>query len=494
MIWFALVPWLIIIKTEKKSAFYSILIGTIFFLVNLAWLRYVTYSAWLLLSFYSMGFFVTFGLITNFIIIRFKLPLTVVAPFIWVSLEYLRSFLLTGFPWLYLGHSQYKNETIIQIADITGVYGISFIIVLVNAAIVELILSYNRKLKDKKFPFYIINTILPLLLVGISIFYGDRCLKHYQLVEGPKISLVQGNIVQSVKNNPDTAQQVTNLQKYLDLSLSTISEKADLIVWPETMVPGIFNINPNFLGRDVDRISQTTIKNLAYILNANLLIGGTAIEIRNNNQTFYNSAFYLNNKGNIINRYDKLHLVPFGEYTPLKKYLPFLARLVPYEVSLSPGKERTIFNLYTEKTGDIKFATLICFEDSLPALVRKFCNDGAEFLINITNDGWFRKSAELDQHLSLMVFRAIENRVGIARAANTGISAFVDPVGNISHKLVDSKGIYKDIEGVLTKKINLVEDSNTFYKRHGDIFIIICSSLSVAAFCFALVFTRKPKI
>ena len=493
VIWFALVPWLFIIKTEKEIAFKSILIGSVFFLVNLAWLRYVTYSGLLLLSFYSMGYFLAFSLLTKFIIIRFKLPLTVIAPFIWVSLEYVRSFFLTGFPWLFLGHSQYKNETLIQIADITGVYGISFTIVLVNSAITEFFLSYNRRLEVKRFSFYVVNIIFPILLIIVIKFYGHRCLRQYDIIDGPKISLVQGNISQSVKNNPDAIQQIGNLQKYLDLSQTTILEKPDLVVWPETMVPGIFNINPNFFGRDVDRISQTTIKNLAYILDTNLLIGGTAIVIKNSNQTFYNSAFYLDEKGSVIDRYDKIHLVPFGEYTPLKNYLPFLAKLVPYEVNLSPGEEKTIFNLYSEESGNIKFAILICFEDSLPQLVREFCNEGAVFLINITNDGWFKGSAELDQHLSLMVFRAIENRVGMARAANTGISAFIDPVGNISHKLQDSNGIYKSIEGVLTRKISLVKNNNTFYKKHGDIFVIICSYFSVVLFCFALLFSRKPK-
>lgn len=492
LMWFALVPWFIVIKYEKKVTMHCILIGTIFFLINLAWLRHVTYFAWILLSLYSMGFFIVFGLVTNTIIKNFKLPFAVIAPIVWVSLEFLRSFLLTGFPWLFIGHSQYQSASIIQIADITGVYGVSFLIVFINAAITEFIFSYDRKYKSKKATFFTINIALPILMVMAIVVYGHWSLKRYVLYEGPTVSVVQGNIPQSVKNNPDEAKQIKNLQKYLNLSLQTIPDKPDLVVWPETMVPGLLNINPDYFGRKIDSISQGTIQNLAYILNTHLLIGGTSMEIEDNKQIFYNSAFYFDKKGTIVDRYDKIHLVPFGEYTPLKNYLPFLTRLVPYETSLSPGKERILFDLQFKQDEVVKFATLICFEDSLPTLTRKFCKDGANFLINITNDGWFKNSAELDQHLTLMVFRAIENRVGIARAANTGISAFVDPIGNITHKLQTSEGVEKDIDGVLTKKITIVKDNDlTFYTKHGDVFAMICSYLTIAIFVLANIFRGR---
>ena len=487
MVWFALVPWLILIKKNGKVVLPSLFTGFIFFLISIEWLRYSTYSAWILCSLYSTVFFIAFSFVTNQIQKRFKLPLSVITPFVWVGLEYIRSFLFTGFPWLFLGHSQHKYLYMIQIADITGVYGISFLIVLINAAIAELILSYDKKFRIKKTFFLTANIIIPLFLVISVVFYGYRCLKHYVPMNGPTVSVVQGNIPQSIKSDPDEEQQIKNLQRYMNLSMLTISSKPDLIVWPETMVPGILNIDPYLTGRNVDRIAQGLVENLAYMSGTNLLVGATSIEINGEEQAFFNSAFYYNDKGFIVNRYDKIHLVPFGEYTPLKRYLPFLAMLVPYEVDLSPGKKRVIFDLSTKQFGNVKFATLICFEDTLAPLVRQFCNDGVDFLINITNDGWFKDSAELDQHLALMAFRAIENRIGIARAANTGISAFVDPLGRVTDVLKNDEGVYKDIEGVLTRPIKMVKNDNkTIYTKYGDLFVIICLGLSGIAFGLSL--------
>lgn len=482
MIWIALAPWLILIKKDNRPVLSSALAGTAFFMINLAWLRHVTYSAWILLSLYSMGYFVIFGFSANLIIKRLRLPLTAIAPFLWVGFEYARSFLLTGFPWLFLGHTQYRYQSLIQISDITGVYGISFLVVLINAGIAELILILSADYRRQKSSFYILNIIFPIVLFITSALYGRFCLKHYIPENGPNVSVVQGNIPQSVKNDPDEMRQFENLQKYVNLSLLTGGEheKVDLVIWPETMTPGLLNIDPDLSGRNIDRISQESLKNLAYVLDVCLLVGGTAIEIERDKQTFYNSAFYLNEKGVIVDRYDKIHLVPFGEYTPLKRYLPLLARLVPYEVSLSHGKKRVVFSLFDEDVMKMyRFGVLICYEDTVPALVRKFANDGVDFMINITNDGWFRKSSELDQHLAIMVFRAVENRVGMVRSANTGISAFIDANGRIYDKLKDSYGEYKGISGTLTNRVMINKrTAYTWYTKNGDIFAVLCVAIS----------------
>lgn len=457
-------------------------------MINLSWLRHVTFAAWILLSLYCMGFFVAIGVCTSFVDKKLKLPLTITAPFIWVSLEYLRSFLLTGFPWLFIGHSQHQYLTLIQISDITGVYGISFMLVLINAGMAELILLLNSDYKHNTFSFYsIINAIFPVILLTVVTLYGFSCIKRYTTETGANVSVIQGNILQNVKNIPDKIQKVENLQKYVTLSMENIGKNVDLVVWPETMIPGILNLDPNLSGRSIDRISQESIKNLAYVLNSHLLIGGTSIETENNNQFFYNSAFFYNKNGEFVDRYDKIHLVPFGEYTPLKKYFPFLAKLVPYEVSLSHGVNMEIFNLPLEGSKNIKFGVLICYEDTIPSLVREFRNKGADFFINITNDGWFKNSAELDQHLAIMVFRAVENRSGIVRAANTGISAFVNPNGKVYNKLQDKSGKYREIEGVLTDRIRLTKETTvTWYTKHGDCFAFFCLLFSGIVFGISL--------
>ena len=471
----------------------SVFVGAIFFLVSLIWFRHVTYSAWILVSFYLTAYFLVFGYCTDYIASQCRIPLTLIAPFLWVSLEYLRSFLITGFPWLFLGHSQYRYLPLIQVTDITGVYGLSFLIVMINAAVVEIINWFCVGF-DSRRPTYclLINIVLPILLFTTVTVYGYVSLKHNNSVKGPKITVVQANILQSVKNSPDDMQQARNLQKYVNLSLlSTDSNKrADLVIWPETMAPGILNINPDFSGRSIDKISQSQIINLAYLLNTRLLIGGTSIEIDGKDQTFFNSAFYYDNFGRIIDRYDKVHLVPFGEYTPLKDYFPFLAKLVPYDVSLSPGTKRRIFDLPIngENIKDYKFGVLICYEDTVPTLVREFVKKGADFMVNITNDGWFGKSAELDQHLAIMAFRAVENRIAVVRAANTGISAFVDINGRIYDRLVDENCKAKEVEGSLTNNVMINKRRTlSFYTKNGDVFAILCLVISVVLLLWAAV-------
>src|SRR5574337_45811 len=256
--------------------------------------------------------------------------------------------------------------------------------------------------------------------------------------------MVQGNIPQDLKFESTEEDQIQILKKYADLSTSVKNESIDLLVWPETMMPGILNINPELTGRKIDLLSQLTAIQLAQELNTNLLLGGIALTLVGEEQIYFNSAYYYNREGKLLDRYDKIHLVPFGEFTPLKKYFPFLANLVPYEIGLTPGNRRTLFHLDTLRNGSFIFGSSICYEDTVPSLIRKFKKDGADFMLNVTNDGWFRNSAELEQHLAIMVFRAVENRFCMMRAANTGISSFVAPDGTIYDKLLDSKGKYKE--------------------------------------------------
>ncbi|HLG31221.1 MAG TPA: apolipoprotein N-acyltransferase [Candidatus Brocadiales bacterium] len=479
--WVALVPWFTTIaKGEGSVDISSGIVGGVFFIANLYWLYYVTPLGWILLGSYCGGYYLAFGLTARFIIKRIPLPFTAFAPFLWVSFEYLRSFILSGFPWFFIGHTQYSFLHIIQIADVTGVYGISFIVVLVNACITDIVL----RVRGRGVLFATANLPLArqyaptIILVAFTIFYGYFKLKGYQSLEGPKIYVVQGNIPQSLKMDTSEEQQEENLKRYFNLSEQAIGENIDLLVWPETMVPGLLNINPALTGRKIDKLSQELVKTLALRTKSNLLLGGTAIGLTEDEQRFYNSAFFYNRNGKLIDRYDKIHLVPFGEYTPLKGIFPFLARLVPYEISLSSGSRRTIFELDTADGNKYKFGVVICYEDTVAPLVREFKEAGADFILNITNDGWFCDSAELDQHLAIMVFRAIENRIGMAQAANTGISAFVSPIGEIYAELSkDNKR--REVEGVLTSKIILrVKGNNSLYTSCGDIFAIFCTTVS----------------
>lgn len=508
--WIALIPWLFLIVTEERYICLSALfVGAVFFFIQLSWLRHIAIIAWVLLSLYCSAYFLAFAFCTRFIVFRLKYPLVVVAPCIWTALEFIRSFLLSGFPWFFIGHTQYQYLPIIQVADITGVYGISFVVVTVNAGIADLIIHslssrskiipplsspsqggkknlpkkkafaeryYNCLLPGKKFIFFNLACALPLALLAAILFYGFYWLKYYEPQEGPTICMVQGNIPQDLKFESTEEDQIQILKKYSDLSMSVKGTPIDLIVWPETMMPGLLNIDPELTGRKIDVLSQLTAIQLAQDLNANLLLGGIALTLVGEEQIYFNSVYYYNREGKLLDRYDKIHLVPFGEFTPLKKYFPFLANLVPYEIGLTPGNRWTLFHLDTLQNGSFLFGSSICYEDTVPSLIRKFKKEGADFMLNITNDGWFRDSAELDQHLAIMVFRAIENRICMARAANTGISSFVAPDGTIYDKLSDHAGRHREISGTLTNRIKLVKKYNPFYTIYGDWFAILCTT------------------
>lgn len=518
--------------TEKRYVYLNaFFIGAVFFFIHLSWLRHVTGTAWILLSLYCSAYFLLFTLCVRPIVFKLKWPLALVAPCTWAALEFIRSFFLSGFPWFFIGHTQYRYLPVIQISDITGVYGISFIIITINACIADLIIRFagcNRivssdlsvisldlplekrglwwiKNLQKKwffaeqythclFPnrpllFFGLTCISPVVLLAAMLSYGSYWLKGYKPEEGPVVCMVQGNIPQDLKHEPSEEYQLGNLKKYSDLSMSMKGEPIDLLVWPETMVPGILNIGPEFTGRKIDILSQLTAMQLARDLNTNLLLGAIAITLDGEEVVYFNSAYSYDREGKLIDRYDKIHLVPFGEFTPMKEYFPFLTGIVPYEVGLTHGQKRILFHLDTLKEESFTFGASICYEDTVPSLMRKFKKDGADFMLNITNDGWFRDSAELDQHLAIMVFRAVENRICMARAANTGISSFISPNGAIYAKLTDSQGKYREISGILTDRIKFIKKYNTFYTNYGDCFSILCV-IALGGMLFLAIFKR----
>lgn len=290
--------------------------------------------------------------------------------------------------------------------------------------------------------------------------------------------MIQGNIPQDLKFQSTEEDDIRILKTYSNLSMSTKGNTIDLLIWPETMIPGLLNVNPELTGRKIDILSQLTVLQLSQDLHTHLLLGGIALTLNKENQIYFNSAYFYNKEGTLVDRYDKIHLVPFGEFTPLKDYFPFLAKLVPYEIGLTHGQKRTLFHLDSRNNERFTFGSSICYEDTVPSLIRAFKKDGADFMVNITNDGWFRNSAELDQHLAIMVFRAVENRITMARAANTGISSFVAPDGAIYARLTDFWGKHREISGTLINRIKFIKNSNTVYTLWGDWFGILCLTIS----------------
>ncbi len=379
----------------------------------------------------------------------------------WVILEFIRSYLFTGFSWALLGYSQYKILPLIQIADITGVYGISFLIVFVNVSIfyiIKLILGYgNRKTNfgEDFFSSVICFLLSVFCIVGVLI-YGQNRIDYLNSRDfsSLKVSVVQGNFPADEKWGGDFKYSILN--EYLNLTYMASLDNPDLIVWPETSVPDYI---------DENHWMKDSIEKCAVDIKVSILVGAAWKDIETNK--FYNSAVYFSKTGKTKERYDKIHLVPFGEYFPFAKYFPFV-----YDVfesgNFTAGDKFTIFNL-----NENKFNTLICYEDIFPRLVRKFIKKGSNFIVNISEDSWYKKSGEVSQHLQALVFRAVENRVSAVRVANTGISGYISPIGEVYGKVKSDAGEEIFISGYNTESIKIV-DIDTFYQKYGDIFVYFC--------------------
>jgi len=476
LIWIALVPLLIVLKdqTVKNGFWLGGITGLAFFAGTVHWVtNSVHYYGGIalipasLITLLLCAYLALYPAIFGAVVVHLrKTPsslLVVSIPAVWTALELARTYIFSGFPWSLLGYSQYRVLSVIQVADFTGVYGISFIIVLVNAAIAGFIL--NRK----SYPGLIVASLIILLAVG----YGYlRLTTPYTAARGITISVIQGNIDQNKKWNP--AFQAEVISTYKRLTLEAIKKKPDLVIWPETAVPFYFTgKNP------ADQLLTDDIKTFAKSAGVPLLFGSPTYEILPDREIkLHNSAFLLTAQGNIDAVYHKFHLVPFGEYVPLKDVLFFVGKMVQAIGDFESGHEYTVMKIPAGQ-GEVSLSTVVCYEIIFPDLVRRFVDHGAGIVTTITNDAWFGRTAAPYQHFSMAVFRAIENRVPIARAANTGISGFVDARGTI----LETSPIFT--EAYLTRSLSPGR-TKTFYTRFGDIFAYACLLMSI------LMIVRKP--
>ena len=322
-------------------------------------------------------------------------------PVAWVAGDMIRSVIMTGAPWSMLGHSQYRILPLIQIADICGVYGITLLIVLANVILYRVI----RAVSGAGVPYPVKSALLLLVLLIATLFYGfNRLTSVNASVAAPlRVALIQGNIAQDVKWSQAFRDETLDI--YERLTREAAKGGVDLVVWPESAVPF-------FLQDELQHAER--IKRLARDISAYMIIGSPAHEVRNGKRVYLNSAFALSPSGDIIGRSDKIHLVPFGEYVPLGKFFPFVTKLVAGIGDFSPGERATPLAI-----GQTRIGTLVCAEAVFPELGRSYANNGARILANITNDAWFGRSSAPYQHLSIAVFRAVETRTPLIRAANT---------------------------------------------------------------------------
>ncbi len=473
--WFALVPLLFALKNLSPVEGFKIglIAGLAHYLTLLYWLIHtmMTYGH---LSFYlSVPILILFSLYLSFFTALFSygvlkicsrpLSLLAVIPIFWISLEYIRSFFLSGFPWELLGYSQFRRLHLIQISDILGVYGVSFAIVYANSVIFLLFLTLTRnrwRKNEISKPLATGAATSLVLILSLMMFYGIQRVKQVdQLISknaAKSISVVQGNIPQSEKWNP--AFQDKTIQKYADLSLSSKKHDPDLVVWPETATPFYL-----FYAKDLTKKVQKAISET----NTHFLIGSPSGFRKNKEVVYFNSAYLISPEGNKLGRYDKVHLVPFGEYVPFGKLLAFIDKMVAGIGDFSPGNKGSVLTFEGCHLG-----VQICYEIIFPGLSRAFVKNGATMLVNITNDAWFGHTGAPFQHFSMAVFRAVENKRSLARSANTGISGFIDPLGRILGKTP----LFKNAE--LTCRMPVL-NMKTLYTRFGDLLAMICMIASV---------------
>jgi len=379
---------------------------------------------------------------------------------LWAALEYARTYILSGYPWTLLANTQWRNLPALQVAELTGPYGVSFLVVLANAAL-ALLWSSPIEAKGRLRGFF-----YPGLVIALALFWGHGRLKLFSRPAFPgtpmlKVAILQGNINQYQKW--DEAYEEGIRKTYDGLLETARPSQPDLIVWPETAVPGWF---PNEV-KYANWIRQEALKTGTYEL-----VGAPTTE----NKEDYNAAFLISPRGIPVSRYLKIHLVPFGEYVPLRSLLAPWIRVLNEMGNFSAGREETLFQI-----PGASFGASICFEAAFPGLVRRLRNAGAEFLVNITNDGWFLDTAAPEQHMVANVLRAVENRAYVVRAANTGISCIIEPSGRIQSRTP-----------LLVKTVLLgrVVPSRrlTPYDHWGDAFAWLC----LLSFTASLPLRRKP--
>ena len=524
----ALVPLLLLVRIPERTRWMYTAIyggGLAFFVPTLQWMRLgdpAMYLAWGALSIYAAMYLPAFVWLARVAVHRFRLPMVLAVPVTWVALEYLRAYLLTGFSWYYLGHSQYRFVELIQISDITGAYGVSFIVAMSAAALAGLVShstfarlrllppegSIAESLKASRRPF--VPVLVTILMFAGVVGYGFYRRSQADFQPGPRVALIQGNFTTSLKHDPSEAPRIIRTHYELTGQAVKLGRRPDLIVWPETMYRNPFLVAEESLPDDKlpggnpsiwrKRESEKLLTTFSEQAGAALIIGVDTAVADEAGVRHFNSAAFVEQSLGVTGRYDKMHRVVFGEYIPLREEIPWLHRLTPFSESfgIAAGQEAKVFQL-----GEHRFSPLICYEDTVPHLVRGIVNSArgtdqpVDCLVNLTNDGWFHGSSELNQHLITAQFRAVECRTPLLRSVNTGISAFIDGDGVVVEPGVfydgDGQGrdsmrdpetgeYHKQLNAVLIHEIPL-DHRESLYVKLGDWFAGICAA---GAVCFLI--------
>jgi apolipoprotein N-acyltransferase len=484
--------------------------GLVFFWGAFSWLWQVTGPGWFLLGPYMACYFAVWGVfmatvakprwrgtlgsmpwpanrssfaaaagIANvpaspFLRSRWNLWVALLGASAWVALEWVRGWLLSGFGWNELGVSLHANIALIQIAEWTGVGGLSFLAAFVNIIAIATVYRFAAEIRTHKIRphFDFTLTLAGLLMVfsfGLSVLQKNRRAAAEPGATAPlRVAAVQANIPQS--DNWAPAWQAVSFKSLRELSATAIATRPDLLLWPEAATPrGVFG----------DKENYDFVMEIAAQAHTNFLLGTLDYDFGPDGraQADYNAAIFLPKGGGDVQVYRKIHLVPFGEYVPYRHQFPPLAWLVGSQVpsDLTSGREAVDF-----ETADppVRLGPLICFEDTLGELTRQPVLLGAQLLITITNDAWFGRTAASHQHLAEATFRTVENRRPLVRCANNGVTAFLDSDGRVTQSLVMADGTVFG-PGVLAGAIAVpLRPKLTFYTRHGEMFSVLCSDVA----------------
>lgn len=492
--WVALIPWLLLLRqnTLKRVLVVGFFTALFFIGVVVYWIGMVTPAGYLvgvlILSLY-LTLFNFFGYQAYRCFPRWG---GLFIPFLWILVQYCRSSLFfIRFPWYLLGYSQAENDWIIQSADLWGIFGVSLVLVFVNLTLAEGLYKGLRRQKETLRPLWTFTAITLVLLI-FTISYSLVKKNNLQLKPSLTFSIIQGNIPQELKSS---GLSIDEIQKaYMDLTRQALrGQPFDLALWPETMLT----------------LTEGNVRELRELIKNSkrpMLVGAARAWPEKGEIHYANSALYFGGDGDLVTGpkgdwktnqdgkrvqmgiYDKVHLVPLSEYIPFKKGLPPLYRFLkswipPGFVSMDHGEGPMVFTLKGQK-----FSPSVCFEISFPDLSREAVQRGADCLINISNDAWFKDSAELDNSRLLGRVRAIETRRAVVRALNAGISCFVDADGTITD-LKNKNGKKKQISGVLTWQVKSTGEK-TLYVRWGDWVVYFC----LVMFLILLVALIKEKL
>jgi apolipoprotein N-acyltransferase len=516
--WVALFPVLCLARLEQtpRRMYLAVYLGSFaFWVASLQWMRLgdpTMYPAWIALSAYLAAYLpICLGL-TRVAVRRWNWPIGLAAPLVWVGLECVRGYALTGFGWYLLSHTQYLWIDFIQLADTIGTYGLSGLVLLPAAVAADMVpmtwlaawgwlpVSESSRVEflkaadqSKTASWYVRRMGLVAGVLMAVVGYGMWRRSTGEFLPGPRVALIQGNEPAVV--NPDPRDWPKQHQRHMQLTGQAVREQPDLIVWPEGMFrwpaldspPGVSDedLTKKHPHASVEHLRQLDVPkrlgDISRMAGAALVMGQTTVSVDLERLRYYNSATFVTPETGMAGRYDKIHRVVFGEYVPLVDWLPFLAGFTPYAdaTGLSAGTSGKTF-----EHKSVRYSPVICYEDTVPHLVRRVVRDttdparGApDVLLNLSNDGWFHGSSEHDQHLITSVFRCIETRTPLARAANMGVSAIIDGDGVIRVKARDLEtGASKGCEAVVVGQVPL-DPRGSAYLLLGDMPAACCSTL-----------------